>query len=200
MVAAISPADYNFDETMSTLRYANRAKNIKNKPKINEDPKDTMLREFKEEIERLRKLLADQAGGVNLGASGLLLAGMMSNKDKNDDKNRLLLGSGRASLTGSEKVKRKKKIKEVTDGEDEEDEEEEEEIVVKPKKKSKKIKKTPEDETEYEEDDDDLIENSDSIKLLNENNSINKFERSTNTLEYSYERKVGYILHIYFIY
>ena len=199
MVAAISPADYNFDETMSTLRYANRAKNIKNKPKINEDPKDTMLREFKEEIERLRKLLADQAGGVNLGASGLLLAGMMSNKDKNDDKNRLLLGSGRASLTGSEKVKRKKKIKEVTDGEDEEDEEEEEEIVVKPKKKSKKIKKTPEDETEYEEDDDDLIENSDSIKLLNENNSTNKFERSTNTLEYSYERKVGYILHIYFI-
>ena len=61
MVAAISPADYNYDETLSTLRYANRAKNIKNKPKINEDPKDTMLREYKEEIERLRKMLADQA-------------------------------------------------------------------------------------------------------------------------------------------
>lgn len=60
MVAAISPADYNFEETMSTLRYANRAKNIKNKPKINEDPKDTMIREFKAEIERLRKLLAEQ--------------------------------------------------------------------------------------------------------------------------------------------
>jgi hypothetical protein len=39
MLAAISPADYNYDETISTLRYANRAKNIKNKPKINEDPK-----------------------------------------------------------------------------------------------------------------------------------------------------------------
>jgi hypothetical protein len=39
MIAAISPADYNYEETMSTLRYANRAKNIKNKPKINEDPK-----------------------------------------------------------------------------------------------------------------------------------------------------------------
>ena len=62
MVAAISPADYNYEETMSTLRYANRAKNIKNKPKINEDPKDTMLREFKEEIERLRKMLADRDG------------------------------------------------------------------------------------------------------------------------------------------
>eukprot|EP01032_Pedospumella_encystans_P039242 gene39242-biopygen24563 len=47
MIAAISPADYNYEETMSTLRYASRAKHIKNKPKINEDPKDTMIREFK---------------------------------------------------------------------------------------------------------------------------------------------------------
>lgn len=60
MVAAISPADYNYDETLSTLRYANRAKNIKNKPKINEDPKDAMLREYKSEIERLRQLLEEQ--------------------------------------------------------------------------------------------------------------------------------------------
>jgi kinesin family protein 3/17 len=46
MIAAIGPADYNHEETISTLRFANRAKNIKNKPKINEDPKDAMLREF----------------------------------------------------------------------------------------------------------------------------------------------------------
>ena len=39
MIANIGPADYNYDETISTLRYANRAKNIKNKPRINEDPK-----------------------------------------------------------------------------------------------------------------------------------------------------------------
>lgn len=39
MVATMSPASYNYDETISTLRYANRAKNIKNKPKVNEDPK-----------------------------------------------------------------------------------------------------------------------------------------------------------------
>ena len=63
MIAAISPADYNYDETLSTLRYANRAKNIKNKPKINEDPKDAMLREFKEEIERLRQALQQQQSG-----------------------------------------------------------------------------------------------------------------------------------------
>ena len=45
MVANIGPADYNFDETVTTLRYANGAKNIKNKPKINEDPKDALLRQ-----------------------------------------------------------------------------------------------------------------------------------------------------------
>jgi kinesin family protein 3/17 len=48
MLTAVSPADYNFDETLSTLRYANRAKNIKNKPKINEDPKDALLRQFQQ--------------------------------------------------------------------------------------------------------------------------------------------------------
>ena len=61
MVAAISPADYNYDETLSTLRYANRAKNIQNKPTINEDPKDTMMRELREQVEELKRQLA--AGG-----------------------------------------------------------------------------------------------------------------------------------------
>jgi len=64
MVANLGPADYNFDETMGTLRYANRAKNIKNTPKINEDPKDAMLREFQEEIARLKAQLGD---GGDLG-------------------------------------------------------------------------------------------------------------------------------------
>jgi hypothetical protein len=62
MIANLGPADYNFDETMSTLRYANRAKNIKNKPKINEDPKDAMLREFQEEIARLKAQLGEGGG------------------------------------------------------------------------------------------------------------------------------------------
>lgn len=57
MIAAISPADYNFDETLSTLRYASRAKNIKNKPKVNEDPKDAMLKEYADEIKKLKELL-----------------------------------------------------------------------------------------------------------------------------------------------
>ncbi len=41
------------------LRYANRAKNIKNKATINEDPKDALLREFQNEIEKLKKQLDD---------------------------------------------------------------------------------------------------------------------------------------------
>jgi kinesin family protein 3/17 len=44
MIAICSPADYNFDESLSTLRYASRAKFIKNKPIINEDPKDALLK------------------------------------------------------------------------------------------------------------------------------------------------------------
>jgi Kinesin motor domain len=60
MIANCGPADYNWDETMSTLRYAARAKQIKNKPKVNEDPKDAMLRQFQEEIERLKARLAEE--------------------------------------------------------------------------------------------------------------------------------------------
>ncbi|XP_006145249.1 kinesin-like protein KIF17 isoform X1 [Tupaia chinensis] len=68
MVACLSPADNNYDETLSTLRYANRAKNIKNKPRINEDPKDALLREYQEEIKRLRAILAQQMSPTNLSA------------------------------------------------------------------------------------------------------------------------------------
>jgi len=56
-VANLGPADYNYDESISTLRYANRAKNIKNKARINEDPKDALLRQLQEEMERLKKQL-----------------------------------------------------------------------------------------------------------------------------------------------
>ena len=58
MIAALSPADYNFDETLSTLRYASRAKNIQNKPTVNEDPKDALLKQYEDEITQLKRLLA----------------------------------------------------------------------------------------------------------------------------------------------
>ena len=67
MIAAISPADYNLDETLSTLRYASRAKSIKNKPRVNEDPKDALLKQYEDEIKRLKAML--EAGGPNAAAA-----------------------------------------------------------------------------------------------------------------------------------
>lgn len=58
MITAVSPSDFNYDETLSSLRYASRAKQIKNQPKINQDPKDALLKEQAEEIQKLRQLLA----------------------------------------------------------------------------------------------------------------------------------------------
>ncbi|XP_023363565.1 kinesin-like protein KIF16B isoform X3 [Otolemur garnettii] len=58
MIATISPADVNYGETLSTLRYANRAKNIINKPTINEDANVKLIRELRAEIARLKALLA----------------------------------------------------------------------------------------------------------------------------------------------
>jgi len=75
MCACVGPVDYNYDETLSTLRYAYRAKSIKNKPKINEDPKDALLRELQTEIAQLKQKLADKAqGGIPLvpGAAGII--------------------------------------------------------------------------------------------------------------------------------
>ncbi|CAF1241838.1 unnamed protein product [Rotaria magnacalcarata] len=71
MIAAISPAHDNYDETLSTLRYANRAKNIKNKPHINEDPRDAQMKLLQEEINRLKQELVNTAG-VTRGGNQLL--------------------------------------------------------------------------------------------------------------------------------
>jgi len=57
MIATISPADCNYAETLSTLRYANRAKNIINKPTVNEDPNVKLIRDLRAEIETLKNML-----------------------------------------------------------------------------------------------------------------------------------------------
>ena len=54
---AISPAECNYAETLSTLRYANRAKNIINKPTVNEDRNVKLIRDLRDEIQRLKTLL-----------------------------------------------------------------------------------------------------------------------------------------------
>jgi len=64
MIACVSPASYNYDEILGTLRYASRAKNIQNKPKVNEDPKDALLKAYADEIQKLKSLLSQQGGGM----------------------------------------------------------------------------------------------------------------------------------------
>ncbi|KFB46714.1 AGAP003925-PA-like protein [Anopheles sinensis] len=64
MIAAISPADVNYSETLSTLRYANRAKNIINKPTVNEDPNVKLIRELRDEIYKLKLMLSSDSGAA----------------------------------------------------------------------------------------------------------------------------------------
>lgn len=66
MIAAISPADCNYGETLSTLRYANRAKNIINKPTINEDPNVKLIRELREEIQKLKSLISKDMASIRI--------------------------------------------------------------------------------------------------------------------------------------
>ncbi|KAK6625174.1 hypothetical protein RUM43_005465 [Polyplax serrata] len=60
MIACVSPADYNLDETLSTLRYADRARRIKNKPIVNQDPKSAEISELKRKINQLQLELLNQ--------------------------------------------------------------------------------------------------------------------------------------------
>ncbi|XP_035278464.1 kinesin-like protein KIF3C isoform X1 [Anguilla anguilla] len=102
MVATLGPSSYSYEETLTTLRYANRAKNIKNKPRVNEDPKDALLREFQEEIARLKAQLDKR--------------GMLTRKRRRDGR-RARKAADDGGVEGEEGG---------TDGEAEEEEEEEE--------------------------------------------------------------------------
>ncbi|KAG5900429.1 hypothetical protein JTB14_029315 [Gonioctena quinquepunctata] len=62
MIACVSPADYNIDETLSTLRYADRARKIKNKPIVNQDVKVAEINELKKTIQQLRLQILGQGG------------------------------------------------------------------------------------------------------------------------------------------
>lgn len=72
MICAISPATDNYDETLSTLRYADQAKKIKNKAIINENEQDKMIRELREENEKLKSMLGGFQPGDPKGMSKFL--------------------------------------------------------------------------------------------------------------------------------
>lgn len=61
MICALSPASNNYEESLSTLRYADRAKKIKNNAVVNEDPTERLIRELKEENAKLKALLEGEA-------------------------------------------------------------------------------------------------------------------------------------------
>merc|ERR1712039_575573 len=69
MICAISPASSNYEETLSTLRYADRAKRIKNSAAINENPQDKLIRQLREENTKLREMCAGAGGDQNSGQS-----------------------------------------------------------------------------------------------------------------------------------
>ncbi|XP_065313232.1 kinesin-like protein unc-104 isoform X3 [Gordionus sp. m RMFG-2023] len=71
MIAAISPADINFEETLSTLRYADRAKQIMCKAIVNEDPNAKLIRELKEEVQRLKELLKSE--GIDIDTNNNII-------------------------------------------------------------------------------------------------------------------------------
>ncbi|XP_035596548.1 kinesin-like protein KIF1B isoform X9 [Oncorhynchus keta] len=97
MVAALSPADINYDETLSTLRYADRAKQIKCNAVINEDPNNKLVRELKDEVTRLKDLLRAQGLGdiLDIEPMGDDCPGSGSKylKDIHNNKHRYLLAS-----------------------------------------------------------------------------------------------------------
>jgi len=57
MIACISPAESNFDESLNTLKYASRARNIKNKPIVNTDPQSTIINQLKQQVFELQRQL-----------------------------------------------------------------------------------------------------------------------------------------------
>ena len=89
MVCALSPSFMNYEETLGTLRYADRAKKIKNQACINESPQDKMIRELKDENKKLKQMLKKlaSAGGetINLAELGITnMQEMLEDMDENE--------------------------------------------------------------------------------------------------------------------
>ena len=109
MIAAVSPADYNYEETLSTLRYAARAKAIKNKPRVNEDPKDALLKEYEDEIKKLKEMLSRMAEGKSVN-----VASEIQQFKKNIDTEHIMMDVEELRESGSPKKNSKKSMQDET--------------------------------------------------------------------------------------
>lgn len=87
MICALSPATINYEETLGTLRYAERAKKIQNKAVINESAQEKMIRELKEENEKLKKMLIQlhKGGEVNMKDLGDIVETLEENDKAMED-------------------------------------------------------------------------------------------------------------------
>ncbi|BFZ22944.1 hypothetical protein BsWGS_25983 [Bradybaena similaris] len=105
MVAALSPADINYDETLSTLRYADRAKQIMCKAVVNEDPNAKLIRELKEEVARLKEILNSE--GIELGEGQSMLEYLEQRQRSRSRKDSVTLEGGDDAL---ERLKESEKL------------------------------------------------------------------------------------------
>ncbi|KAM3868664.1 kinesin family member 4 [Diretmus argenteus] len=95
MIACVSPADSNIEETINTLRYADRARKIKNKPIVNVDPRAAEMKHLRQQVQELQVMLLHARGGVAPVLSGPESAEnvtevLRKNRTLQDENNRLI--------------------------------------------------------------------------------------------------------------
>uniref|UniRef100_A0A8C9F3J3 Kinesin family member 4A n=1 Tax=Pavo cristatus TaxID=9049 RepID=A0A8C9F3J3_PAVCR len=102
MIACVSPADSNLEETLNTLRYADRARKIKNKPIVNVDPQAAELHHLKQQVQQLQVLLLQAHGGtlpvsINMAPSENLQSLMEKNQSLMEENEKLSRGLSEAA-------------------------------------------------------------------------------------------------------
>ncbi|XP_025922095.1 chromosome-associated kinesin KIF4A isoform X3 [Apteryx rowi] len=102
MIACVSPADSNLEETLNTLRYADRARKIKNKPIVNLDPQAAELHHLKQQVQQLQVLLLQAHGGtlpvsINMAPSENLQSLMEKNQSLIEENEKLSRGLSEAA-------------------------------------------------------------------------------------------------------
>ncbi|KAM7134968.1 chromosome-associated kinesin KIF4A-like [Molossus nigricans] len=102
MIACVSPADSNLEETLNTLRYADRARKIKNKPVVNIDPQTAEVNHLKQQVQQLQVLLLQAHGGtlpvsINVESSENLQSLMEKNQSLVKENEKLSRGLSEAA-------------------------------------------------------------------------------------------------------
>lgn len=197
MIAAVSPSSDAYEESLSTLRYADRAKNIKNIPKINEDPKDALLREYEEEIKNLKRMISQMSSGQQTPDT-LQIQNAMKQMEKNFHG---VMNSNHVEDSVDALIKRLeaqgKKFKIVYEDEKSVESDSDEIPTDKTKSKtSKKAKKQTKVESQSDEEDEIIEDMTSKKKTRNKNKDLNSdmsvdFAKPIAEIEKLEQEKVG---------